>query len=90
MDNIAIPEGMARLNVTWNANNGDLQDPVPYDATDQELKHIVTESIQSGYIAGIPVDPNVDLTDFVVDRFAASAEVPYARCFVRPKTPFGG
>ena len=89
MDNVAIPEGMARLNITWAGNNGDLPDPVPYDATDTELKHIATESVQSGYIPGIPADGAVDLMDFVVDRFAAG-EIPYSRVFIRPKTPFGG
>jgi hypothetical protein len=90
MDNVQIPEGMARLNVTWAGSNGDLPDPVPYDATNDELKHMAAESVLSGYIPGIPADAGVDLTDFVVDRFTASADVPYARVFIRPKTPFGG
>ena len=90
MDNVQIPEGMARLNVTWAGANGDLPDPVPYDATDEQLRTMAAESIESGYIPGIPADAGVDLTDFVVDRFASSAEVPYPRVFIRPKTPFGG
>lgn len=89
MTDIMIPEGMARLNVTWSGNNGDLPDPVPYDATDAELHTIAAESVESGYIPGIPADPNADLSDFVVDRFPPSDEVPYARIFLRPKTPFG-
>jgi len=84
-----IPQGMARLNVTWSGNNGDLPDPVPYDANDADLRQVATEAVQGGSIPGIPAGANVDFTDFVVDRFAATAEVPYARVFIRPKTPFG-
>ncbi len=81
---------IARLNVTWAGANGELPDPVPYDATDNQLKAMATEALRSGGIPGIPADRRVDLTDFVVDRFAATPEVPHHRVFVRPKTPFGG
>ena len=81
---------IARLNVTWSGANGELPDPVPYDATDHQLKAMATEAILSGSIPGIPADRTVDLTDFVVDRFAATPEVPHHRVFIRPKTPFGG
>lgn len=80
---------MARLNVTWAGANGDLPDAVPYDATDQHLKAMATEAIVGGYIPGIPADRAVNLTDFVVDRFPATAEIPQHRIFIRPKTPFG-
>ena len=33
--------------------------------------------------------PNLN-ADFVVDRFPATEEIPHARLFLRPKTPFGG
>ena len=85
----AMPEGAARLNVTWNGGNGDLKDPIPYDASDDDIKQMASEAIQNGYIAGINADANVQLGDFVVDRFNATEEIPYARVFVRPKTPFG-
>lgn len=85
----AAPVNAARLNVTWNGANGDLPDPVPYDATDAELKRMASESIETGYIPGIPADAQVNLNDFIVDRFAASAEIPHPRVFIRPKTPFG-
>jgi hypothetical protein len=80
---------LARLNVTWAGSNGDLPDPVPYDASDQLLKAMATEAICGGDIPGIPADRRVNLTDFVVDRFPATNEVPQHRIFIRPKTPFG-
>ncbi len=81
---------IARLNVTWAGANGELPDPVPYDATDNQLKAMATEAILTGGIPGIPADRTVDLRDFVVDRFPATPEVPHHRVFIRPKTPFGG
>ena len=87
MDEIQV--GMAKYNVTFGGSNGDLPDPVSYDATDVALKQMAEEAIRTGYIPGIQADPNVDLDDFVIDRFPATADVPYARLFCRPKTPFG-
>lgn len=83
-----IQAGMARLNITWQGSNGDLQDPVAYDSTDVAIKQMAVEAVRTGYVAGIQADPNVDFTDFVVDRFAATAELPN-RLFLRSKTPFG-
>lgn len=79
----------ARLNVTWNGQNGDLPHNVRFDATDAEIKAWVLESLRSGDIQGIAADRAADLDDFVVDRFPATDEMPYNRLFVRPKTPFG-
>jgi len=84
-----IQEGFAKLNVTFSGFNGELPDPVPYDADDATLRRMAEESIRGGYIPGIQADPNADLTDFVVDRFPATADVNYNRIFVRPKVPFG-
>lgn len=86
---MAIPEGTARLNITWSGSNGDLPDPVPYDAADADLKRMATEAITNGDVPGIPADAGVNLQDFIVDRYAAKDDVPYARVFIRPKTPFG-
>ena len=86
---IGLRNDQARLNVTWQGQNGDLPDPVPYDSTDIELKTWAQESILGGGIPGIAQDRNANLADFVVDRFPASDEVPYNRLFLRPKTPFG-
>lgn len=79
----------ALLNITWAGQNGDLPDPVAYDATDVEIKHIALEAIRTGAVPGIRVDRQADLDDFVVDRFPATGAVPHHRLFVRPKTPFG-
>lgn len=78
----------ARVNVTWANQNGDLPDPVNVDAADGDIKQMVAEAVRGGGIPGIAADPNIDLTDFVVTRFAAKDELPN-RVVVRPKTPFG-
>jgi len=79
---------MASLNVTWSGNNGDLPDPVAYDTPQAQILQMATEAIRGGYIPGIPMDLAVNLTDFVIDRFPATGELPN-RLFLRPKTPFG-
>lgn len=92
-DNVLVPVEvggvlMARLNITYNGQQGDLPDPVPYDSTDATLKQMATESVRDGYVPGIDA-ARADFTDFVVDRFPARADVPYNRLSLRPKTPFG-
>ena len=84
----AVPEPEARLNVTYNGQNGDYPDPVSYDLSDGDVKQIISEAIQTGYIPGIDPVANPDLGDFVVDRFEATDELPQ-RLMIRPKTPFG-
>lgn len=79
----------ARVNVTYAGENGDLPDPVHFDSTDGDIRQWVTEAVVNGGVPGIPATPNADFTDFVVDRFAATEDVPYNRIMVRPKTPFG-
>lgn len=79
----------ARLNITWSGQNGDLLDPVPYNATDSQLKALAEEAISGGSVPGIRRDHRADLTDFVVDRFPARGQVGHNRVFLRPKTPFG-
>lgn len=78
----------ARVNVTWQGQNADLPDPVSWDASDGDVKQWVTEALRGG-IPGIRADAQVNLQDFVVDRFAANDAVPYNRFMIRPKTPFG-
>jgi hypothetical protein len=79
---------MARLNVTYNGQNGDLPDPVPYDATEASIKAWATEAVSNGNIPGInPVA--ADFSEFVVDRFPANEGVTFNRLSLRPKTPFG-
>jgi len=79
----------ARLNITWNGQNGDLVEPVPFDAGDQELKAWAREAILGGSVPGIRTNGRVDLSDYAVDRFRANGTVPYNRIFLRPVTPFG-
>jgi hypothetical protein len=83
-----IPAHMARLNITYNGQQGDLPDLVAYDASDADLKRFATEALRTG-IPGIDPDANADFADFVVDRFPAREEVPFNRPSLRPKTPFG-
>lgn len=87
--NNRINRAEALVNVTWQGQNGDMFDPVPLDASDRDIRDWVCEAIRSGSVSGVNTRGYVDLKGFVVDRFPATAHVPYARIFVRPKTPFG-
>jgi len=85
-----IQEHEARVNVTFAGANGDLPDPVSFDATDGDIKQWVTEALRTGGIPGIQVTEDADLNDFVVDRFAKVEGVrPFNLLQLRPKTPFG-
>lgn len=86
--NAAIGADEARVNVTWAGQNGDLPDPVHFDATDGDVKGWVTEAVRTGNIPGIRADANANFADFIVDRFRADDANPN-RLFIRPKTPFG-
>jgi len=86
---IEQPEGMARLNITYGGQQGDLPDPVPFDMRDNELKQIATESVRTGSVPGIDEVGDANFDDFVVDRFPSREDVPYNRLSLRPKTPFG-
>ncbi len=88
MNNEILPDE-ARVNVTVAGSNGDLPDPVSFDATDGDIKAWVTEAVRTGNVPGIPANPDVSFVDFVVDRFSASEARPYNLLQVRPKTPFG-
>lgn len=79
----------ARVNVTWRGHNGDLPDPVSFDAGDGDVRGWVAEALRTGSIPGLAADAAADLRDFVVDRFAASEARPYNLIQIRPKTPFG-
>lgn len=79
----------ARLNITFRGSNADLRDPVPFDATDGDVKQWATEAVRNGGVPGIPADANADFTDFVVDRFSPTEVRPWSLLSLRPKTPFG-
>jgi hypothetical protein len=78
----------AQLNITYGGQNGDYPDAVDFDSADDDVRQIATEAIRGGYILGIAADQAVNLTDFVVERFLATEELP-PRLILRPKTPFG-
>jgi hypothetical protein len=84
----AINEGDARVNVTYDGNNGDLPDPVLFAASDDDVKTWVTEAIRGGGIPGIGAQ-EADLGDFVVDRFGPTDDRPHNLIQIRPKVPFG-
>lgn len=88
MDEV-IGNEYARVNITYAGANGDLPDPVFYDSTDADLKAWVTEALRNGDVPGIPAQQNVDLADFVLDRFEANDARPFRLISIRPKTPFG-
>lgn len=77
----------ARLNITHEGRNGDFVEPVPFDATDAQLKNMAAEAIRAGLLG--PARGRVNLRNYVVDRFPASEQFPANRIFLRPKTPFG-
>lgn len=85
----AVDADMAKLTVTYNGQQGDLPDLVPYDSTDADIRQMVFESLTDGYIPGIDAVANAQLNDFVVDRFPSRDDVPFNRLSLRPKTPFG-
>jgi len=85
----AIQVHEAKLNITHEGQQGDLPDPIPFDASDADIKGWAIEAVATG-IPGIRPQRGVDFTDFVVDRFAATPGVPVNRVVLRPKTPFGG
>lgn len=89
-----IGNNEAMVNVTYNRQNGDLPDPVSFDAGDGDVKQWVTEAVRAGGVPNIPADAHADFTDFVVDRFPAPANAEpgkrdYNLIQLRPKTPFG-
>ena len=78
----------ARLNVTYNNQNGHLPDPVHYDLQPEAVIAMAQEALRAGGIPGIDADPTADLEGFRVDRYPAKDEQPN-RIFIRPKTEFG-
>lgn len=84
-----ISQNEARLNITWGGQNGDLVDPIPFDASDADVRQFAMEAVRDGSVAGIVAEMNPDFSNFVVDRFPANENTPYPRVFLRPKTSFG-
>jgi hypothetical protein len=82
----------AKLNITYQGQNGDLVDPIEYDSTDAQVRAAAVEAINSGGVHGFDdvgaVTPYI-FEDFVVDRFPSPAPGTPNNMFLRPKTPFG-
>ena len=91
---LGIPEGerarRAQLNITFSGLNGDLPDPVAFDASNADIIRMAQEAIRNGSVPGIKADPDADLSGFEVDRFQATEAIPTPRVFIRPSTSFGG
>lgn len=85
----AVPAGMARLNITYMRQNGDLPQPVSFDLTNEQVCQIAQEAVRAGDVPGIARDVNASFADFVADPVTPSEAYPYNRFLLRPKTPFG-
>lgn len=79
----------ARLNITWNGQNGELRESVYRDASDEELERFAAEAVRAGDVPGIARDPRVRFEGYVVDRLPPSDARPIPMIFLRPKTAFG-
>lgn len=80
----------ARLNITYDGQNGDMRDPIPYDASEADIRRWCTEAVQNGDVPGLGAHPDVDFTDFKIDRFGPTETRDHNLIQIRPKVPFGG
>lgn len=79
----------ARLNITWNGQNGDLPDTISRDASDEQIRQWATEAVRNGAVPGIPADARVNFADFVIERNAPHEARPHHLTMLRPKTAYG-
>lgn len=81
----------ARLNITFDGQNGDLPAPVLYESSLAEIQAWATEAVLNGGVPGIEVrdGQGVDFQNYVVDRFPAAPDRPDNLLMLRPKTPYG-
>lgn len=84
-----VNDGYAVLNITYDGQQGELPDPINFDAADSDIRQWAKEAIQGGGIQGINQDTDADLTSFVVERFPPGNGIDFARVSLRPKTAFG-
>lgn len=87
MSNV-INDNEARVNITYNGQNGDLPDTVHVLSTDGDLRNWVSEAIATGSVPGINAS-RASFRDHIVDRFGPTGTRPYSLIQLRPKTPFG-
>jgi hypothetical protein len=88
-DENLIPNDQAKLNITWQGGNGDLVDPIPFNASDEDIRTWAAEAVRTGGVPGIQADQRVDFSNFVVDRFEPTEVRTYRILMLRSKTPFG-
>lgn len=86
---VNIAQNEAIVNITFAGSNGDLKDPVLFDATDEEIKTWATEAVRNGGVSNVPANPNANFEGYVIEKYSATEEVDYNRIFLRPKTTFG-
>lgn len=82
----------ARVNINYNSLNGDLQEMVNFDSTDDQVREWVSEAIRTGSVPGMTPAANdeaVDLSGYKVERFPATDARPFDLIQVRPKTAYG-
>lgn len=84
-----LREDQARVNITYGGQNGDLPDPVHFESSDADIKTMLSEAMIAGSVPGIAPQGDINLRDFVVDRFGPTEQRPYNLIQLRPKTPFG-
>lgn len=81
---------MAILNITYNGLSVDFDMDVGFELTDEDIRRIAVELIQSGDVKGLHIAnlPRDTFATYVVDR----VETPEGgeRIYLRPKVPFGG
>ena len=75
---LAMTANEARVNVTYEGRNFDLEHPLPMDSTDLQVLATVREC------AGVDVS-----SGYVIDRKPADEVYPFARFIVRPSVSFG-
>ncbi len=85
-----IQPHQARVNITYKRQYGELPDAVTFDSTDADVRGWVSEAIRTGGVPGVDADPNVRLTDYVIDRFPPVPGVREHNLIdIRPKVEFG-
>lgn len=80
----------ATLNITYNGLSADFPQPLDYDLSDREIKHMAVELVRSGGIPGLQIAnlPWQTFDNYVIDRFDTSGGGK--RLYLRPRVPFGG
>lgn len=87
--NRVIGDDEAIVNITWNGENGYMQQAVHYDADNNRIRAWAEEAIRTGSVPGIPADPDVNLENFEIDKYSRGAGRAINTMFIRPKVALG-